>query len=224
MYRTHGDGSIHDDETHNYRLNGFEFRAASIDVTVEGKAAFTHELQRRSPSFLWFLVSLLCARERGHASVKVLNGVVGFRCLGLCQAGHRQSQLTPQPERVGCAARNTPSHTLSVSSASYCVASIFLFKTPPKLNCFGKFCHPPSSTTLCPSMRSQCCLVLIAFGFINNSKVSAPSLLQPFMSPRYPGGPRPSLRMPNQVCQLLDHFLYLVNLKKLTSYARRPVS
>lgn len=24
------------------------------------------------------------------------------------------------------------------------------------------------------------------------------SLLQPFMSPRYPGGPRPSLRMPNQ--------------------------
>lgn len=25
------------------------------------------------------------------------------------------------------------------------------------------------------------------------------SLFQPFMSPRYPGGPRPSLRMPNQV-------------------------
>lgn len=28
--------------------------------------------------------------------------------------------------------------------------------------------------------------------------ILALSVLQPFMSPRYPGGPRPSLRMPNQ--------------------------
>ncbi|MED6268378.1 Single-stranded DNA-binding protein 3 [Characodon lateralis] len=26
----------------------------------------------------------------------------------------------------------------------------------------------------------------------------APGFFQPFMSPRYPGGPRPALRMPNQ--------------------------
>uniref|UniRef100_UPI003AAC3320 single-stranded DNA-binding protein 3 isoform X15 n=1 Tax=Centroberyx gerrardi TaxID=166262 RepID=UPI003AAC3320 len=37
-----------------------------------------------------------------------------------------------------------------------------------------------------------------------------PGFFQPFMSPRYPGGPRPALRMPNQVLNILT-FLILQN-------------
>lgn len=70
------------------------------------------------------------------------------------------------------------------------------------LRSFSVILHSP--TTLCPSVCPQCVLCLSALGFINNKKncflsLSLPLFPQPFMSPRYPGGPRPSLRMPNQV-------------------------
>lgn len=38
---------------------------------------------------------------------------------------------------------------------------------------------------------------MIIYIVMNNDHRSL-SFLQPFMSPRYPGGPRPALRMPNQ--------------------------
>lgn len=80
---------------------------------------------------------------------------------------------------------------------------------------FSVILHSPA--TLCSSVCPEC-YCLSAAGFINNENVifsvsflphflsSTPFFFsslhfscQPFMSPRYPGGPRPSLRMPNQV-------------------------
>lgn len=45
-------------------------RTVATDETVEVKLAF-----------LWFLVSVLCARACGHASSKVLDSVVGLKCV-----------------------------------------------------------------------------------------------------------------------------------------------
>lgn len=42
------------------------------------------------------------------------------------------------------------------------------------------------------------CISILAFDHYGIIIVLHLSFLQPFMSPRYPGGPRPSLRMPNQ--------------------------
>lgn len=88
---------------------------------------------------------------------------------------------------------------------------------------FGVILHSP--TTPCPSACPQChpphptpVWVLLDLLIMKMSFSLCPSFLcipplsntppfsffhhlspQPFMSPRYPGGPRPSLRMPNQV-------------------------
>lgn len=87
-------------------------------------------------------------------------------------------------------------------------------------------CHLPFSNhtvSICVSTVQ----LQSASGFINNRNVIFfcphhplccslslfPLLcLQPFMSPRYPGGPRPSLRMPNQVINI---WLNLTHVRKL---------
>lgn len=103
------------------------------------------------------------------------------------------------------------------------------------LRSFSAILHPPAS--LCPSVCPQCFPRLSALGFINNENVvisvslfrplSPPffppiSTPQPFMSPRYPGGPRPSLRMPNQVLEqlfitFLTHFFVVQLLFRMNS-------
>lgn len=84
----------------------------------------------------------------------------------------------------------------------------------------------PHCVHLCVLSATPC---LSAFGFINNENVVfSVSLfsshfpffllppffppLQPFMSPRYPGGPRPALRMPNQVLNRFLAFLHFICL------------
>lgn len=52
----------------------------------------------------------------------------------------------------------------------------------------------PSSSSSIHTLSIMSALLL----FSRNDKLSL-CLSQPFMSPRFPGGPRPSLRMPNQV-------------------------
>lgn len=75
--------------------------------------------------------------------------------------------------------RNTPSHALSVSSASHCVASIFFSRKTPKNEMFFLW-KVLSSSILIHAVSIHPFLVLscfIAFGFINNlnGPVSAPA-------------------------------------------------
>lgn len=69
-----------------------------------------------------------------------------------------------------------------------------------RLRAFEFISNRKFSFSLCPSPLS--CSFFPSFFFLFFLRVP----LQPFMSPRYPGGPRPSLRMPNQVLNTLDQF------------------
>lgn len=102
------------------------------------------------------------------------------------------------------------------------------------LQSFSVILH--SLATLCSSVCPECYPCLSAVGFINNENVIfslsfflphflssilffPPCSCQPFMSPRYPGGPRPSLRMPNQVLSgiltLLTPFMLILTSQSI---------